>query len=185
MSDKNLQDIKDAITDAGGALLAYSKTGSVFLPLDGDLYVAVGSLAGIAHVAGKSIDEAAPAVPAPSQGPVELTDKRIGELWLTVFRIEHATNRQIAFARAIERELRAGSSDVRDKAPQWISVDERLPEPRKQVLVVGIGLGPQKRYTTDYYAAWYADMGHWERWPHQEPPTHWMPLPEAPAASKE
>lgn len=61
MSDKNLQDIKDTITESGKALLSYSKTGSAFLPLDGDMYVAVGTLAGIASVAGKEVGESAPA----------------------------------------------------------------------------------------------------------------------------
>jgi hypothetical protein len=116
MSDKNLQDIKDAITDAGRALLAYSKTGSVFLPLDGDLYVAVGSLAGIAHVAGKSIDEAAPTAQAPSQVPAELTDELIEELFMPLMAELPAKSALQQFARAIERELRAGSSDVRDQA---------------------------------------------------------------------
>ena len=61
MSDKNLQDIKDTITEAGKALLSYSKTGSAFLPLDGDMYVAVGTLAGMASVAGKEVGESASA----------------------------------------------------------------------------------------------------------------------------
>jgi hypothetical protein len=38
-------------------------------------------------------------------GASALSEKRIGELWLTVCRIKHATNRQIAFARAVEAEL--------------------------------------------------------------------------------
>jgi hypothetical protein len=70
MNDKNLQDIKDTVTDAGKALLDYSKTGAFFLPLNGDLYVAVGTMAGIAHAAGKVMDEAAPA----AQAQAELTD---------------------------------------------------------------------------------------------------------------
>lgn len=36
----------------------------------------------------------------------ELTDERIGELYLSVRHIGHATNRELAFARAIEAEVR-------------------------------------------------------------------------------
>jgi hypothetical protein len=202
MSDKNLQDIKDAITDAGSALLAYSKTGSVFLPLDGDLYVAVGSLAGIAHVAGKSIDEAAPAAQAPSQVPAELTDERIIEIIarigshsLNVTRAHELGGKTstimedegvIEFARAIERELRAGSSDVRDKALQWISVDERLPEPGRWLVAVE---------TDDGMEVHSLDLNKKNQWMHEGEPTfchgyyfhpmYWAPLPAAPAASKE
>lgn len=70
MDNKNIQEIKDTVKTAGAALLACSKTGAAFLPLDGDLHVAVGTLAGIAHAAGKSMDDVAPAV----QAQAELTD---------------------------------------------------------------------------------------------------------------
>jgi hypothetical protein len=48
-----------------------------------------------------------PASPAPAsaQEGQGLTEKRIGELWIKVMGITHATNRQIAFAREIEREF--------------------------------------------------------------------------------
>jgi hypothetical protein len=90
-----------------------------------------------------------------------------------------------AFARDIAKLAYARAQLALQSAPnvgmgEWISVDERLPDPRKQVLVIAVGAGPQKRYTTDYYAAWQNDSGTWERWPHREPPTHWMPLPSAP-----
>jgi hypothetical protein len=78
------------------------------------------------------------------------------------------------------RETKGAAVAKADQASEWISVDERMPEYRKQVLVIGTGFGPQKRYTTDYYAAWYSEAGIWERWPHPKPPTHWMPLPAAP-----
>jgi hypothetical protein len=130
MNDNNLQDIKDTVTDAGKALLAYSKTGAAFLPFDGDLYVAVGTLASIAHVAGKSMDEAAPAARAPSQVPAELTDERIDQLWRHSCEVGGAYSQQFVrhFAKAIEREVRLSAVREARNEAQWISVDERLPE---------------------------------------------------------
>lgn len=34
-------------------------------------------------------------------------------------------------------------------------------------------------YTTDPYCVW-RDGDTFARWPHQFPPTHWMPIPEPP-----
>jgi hypothetical protein len=53
MSTKEFQSLKKVILTAGQDLLDRSRTGSVFLPLDETNYVAVGTLAGILHVAGK------------------------------------------------------------------------------------------------------------------------------------
>jgi hypothetical protein len=119
MNDKNLQDIKDTVTDAGKALLAYSKTGAAFLPFDGDLYVAVGTLASIAHVAGKSMDEAAPA----AQAQAELTDERIDQLWRHSCDVGGDTTQQFTrhFAKAIAREVRL--SAVREHEPSNLVAD--------------------------------------------------------------
>lgn len=74
----------------------------------------------------------APASPAPSQVPAELSDERIleiiariGSSSLNVTRVHELGGKTstmmedegvIEFARSIERELRAGSSDVREQA---------------------------------------------------------------------
>ena len=62
-------------------------------------------------------------------------------------------------------------------APQWISVEERLPNHYEEVLVVS-------KLKNIVYFAWYdADismfMGHGHMWTTREV-THWMPLPEPP-----
>jgi hypothetical protein len=148
MSDKNLQDIKDAITDSGSALLAYSKTGSVFLPLDGDLYVAVGSLAGIASVAGKGIEDISPAV----QAQAELTDEEIveatSEIYLSDFGGKGTQAYDIAVARAVlaaqATKARAGSSDVRaqalDSVIEFLTMQEGWTEEEKKVVWVCVKL---------------------------------------------
>lgn len=68
------------------------------------------------------------------------------------------------------------SADVQP-APQWISVEERLPNHYEEVLVVS-------KLKNIVYFAWYdADismfMGHGHMWTTREV-THWMPLPEPP-----
>lgn len=62
-------------------------------------------------------------------------------------------------------------------APQWISVEERLPNHYEEVLVVS-------KLKNIVYFAWYdADismfMGNGHMWTTREV-THWMPLPEPP-----
>jgi hypothetical protein len=53
MSTQEFQSLTNVIRTAGQDLLDRSQTGAVFLPLDETNYVAVGTLAGILHVAGK------------------------------------------------------------------------------------------------------------------------------------
>lgn len=65
----------------------------------------------------------------------------------------------------------------------WISVKERLPEDKEPILMVSVFAGPRRNYITDQYAGWRIG-DNWARWPHDEQPTHWMPLPEAPEKSE-
>jgi len=60
--------------------------------------------------------------------------------------------------------------------PKWISVEERLPEPEKDVLVLYRG----KYRCIGYYSE---DCGLWiinDAPTYDETVTHWMPLPEPP-----
>ena len=71
------------------------------------------------------------------------------------------------------RVLMEAFARLKEKVPTWISVEERLPEPRKRVLACAC----DDRH--DYYkevsfllpnGAWFGGFE----------PTHWMPLPEPP-----
>lgn len=73
------------------------------------------------------------------------------------------------------------NSDHEQEQSKWISVKERLPESRKDVLVVALW---HERWQT--MLGWHSDQE--EKWriitPHGEREaggvTHWMPLPEPP-----
>lgn len=64
------------------------------------------------------------------------------------------------------------------QANEWVSVEDRLPENKLMVLMVGINKGQRGDYTTDMYTGWHD--GEWVRWVHSFDPTHWMPLPSPP-----
>lgn len=55
---------------------------------------------------------------------------------------------------------------------KWISVDERLPEDRKDVLVYLKG--------GDFRVSHCAAGGYWQIWTRELDVTHWMPLPDPP-----
>ena len=77
----------------------------------------------------------------------------------------------------IER-LTAENAALREKVPQWISVEERRPEPWKRVLATdGIFVGEAYRTSTD---TWRRYDGIAMRDCLGSIVTHWMPLPEAP-----
>lgn len=77
----------------------------------------------------------------------------------------------------IER-LTAENVALREKAPQWISVEERRPEPGKRVLATdGIFVGEAYRTSAD---TWRRYDGIAMRDCIGSVVTHWMPLPEAP-----
>ena len=78
----------------------------------------------------------------------------------------------------IER-LTAENAALREKVPQWISVEERRPEPGKRVLATdGVFVGEAYRTSAD---TWRRYDGIAMRDCLGSIVTHWMPLPEAPA----
>ena len=77
----------------------------------------------------------------------------------------------------IER-LTAENAELREKVPQWISVEERRPEPGKRVLATdGVFVGEAYRTSAD---TWRRYDGIAMRDCLGSIVTHWMPLPEAP-----
>lgn len=81
-----------------------------------------------------------------------------------------------AAASLIER-LTAENAALREKVPQWISVEERSPEPGKRVLATdGVFVGEAYRTSAD---TWRRYDGIAMRDCLGSIVTHWMPLPEA------
>ncbi len=82
-------------------------------------------------------------------------------------------------AEAIEL-LTAENAALREKVPQWISVEERRPEPGKRVLATdGVFVGEAYRTSAD---TWRRYDGIAMRDCLGSIVTHWMPLPGAPEA---
>ena len=82
----------------------------------------------------------------------------------------------------IER-LTAENAALREKVPQWISVEEQRPDPGKRVLATdGIFVGEAYRTSAD---TWRRYDGIAMRDCLGSVITHWMPLPEAPDAPAE
>ena len=82
-----------------------------------------------------------------------------------------------AAAELIER-LTAENAALREKVPQWISVEERRPEPGKRVLATdGVFVGEAYRTSAD---TWRRYDGTAMRDCLGSIVTHWMPLPSAP-----
>lgn len=80
-------------------------------------------------------------------------------------------------AEAIER-LTAENAALREKVPQWISVEERRPEPGKRVLATdGVFVGEAYSTSAD---TWRRYDGIAMRDCLGSIVTHWMPLPEEP-----
>lgn len=85
---------------------------------------------------------------------------------------------EFAAANVIER-LTAENAALREKVPQWISVEERRPEPGKRVLATdGVFVGEAYRTSAD---TWRRYDGIAMRDCLGSIVTHWMPLPEAAA----
>lgn len=84
---------------------------------------------------------------------------------------------EFAAANVIER-LTAENAALREKVPQWISVEERRPEPGKRVLATdGVFVGEAYRTSAD---TWRRYDGIAMRDCLGSIVTHWIPLPEAP-----
>lgn len=84
---------------------------------------------------------------------------------------------EFAAANVIER-LTAENAALREKVPQWISVDGRKPEPGKRVLATdGVFVGEAYRTSAD---TWRRYDGIAMRDCLGSIVTHWMPLPDAP-----
>lgn len=62
---------------------------------------------------------------------------------------------------------------------------ESAPIGKTMFVVIGVtdgnGFTGDRPYTTDPCCVWRDEDGRFARWPHHWPPTHWMPLPPAPA----
>ena len=85
----------------------------------------------------------------------------------------------IALAQRKQTEAEAERDALREKVPQWISVEERLPIDRlKKYLVAFRDVGGPIVDMARYFPSdgWTCD--HWDV--PQKLITHWMPLPEAP-----
>jgi len=86
----------------------------------------------------------------------------------------------VGAADLIER-LTAENTALREKVPQWISVEERRPEPGKRVLATdGVFVGEAYRTSAD---TWRRYDGIAMRDCLGSVVTHWLPLPEAPAGT--
>lgn len=84
----------------------------------------------------------------------------------------------IALAQRKQAEAEAERDALREKVPQWISVEERRPEPGKRVLAAdGIFVGEAYRTSAD---TWRRYDGIAMRDCLGSIVTHWMPLPEEP-----
>ena len=84
---------------------------------------------------------------------------------------------EFAAANVIER-LTAENAALREKVPQWISVEEQRPEPGKRVLATdGVFVGEAYRTSAD---TWRRYDGIAMRDCLGSVVTHWMPLPVAP-----
>lgn len=84
----------------------------------------------------------------------------------------------IALAQRKQAEAEAENAALREKAPQWTSVDDRHPKPGTRVLATdGVFVGEAYRTSAD---TWRRYDGIAMRDCIGSVVTHWMPLPEAP-----
>ena len=78
----------------------------------------------------------------------------------------------------IIQDLRRENAKLRERVPEWISVEDRLPEDNSDVLAY-LSIGEEGRIYPANYAkgVWFDCIFNA---PVTESTTHWMPLPEPP-----
>ena len=82
----------------------------------------------------------------------------------------------------IIQDLRRENAELRARVPQWISVDDRLPEPKHEFdarnwYLVALSNGVVKELAYEFHNHSVFGYG-WRETAY--PVTHWMPLPEPP-----
>ena len=81
------------------------------------------------------------------------------------------------------QDLRRENAELRARVPQWISVDDRLPEEGEYVLCVlkGFKYGGKIQVCKFVPADKFKDKPYFEHFRNGFPSvTHWMPLPQPP-----
>ena len=91
-------------------------------------------------------------------------------------------------------EARGRFEDMLSAAPtppviedRWQPIETAPRDSKTMFVVIGISVdvGNAFPYTTDPWCVWRTLEGRFERWPHKFQPTHWMPLPKAPAMQED
>ena len=82
----------------------------------------------------------------------------------------------------IIQDLRRENAELRARVPQWVSVDDRLPEPKHEFdarnwYLVALSNGVVKELAYEFHNHSVFGYG-WRETAY--PVTHWMPLPEPP-----
>ena len=80
------------------------------------------------------------------------------------------------------QDLRRENAELRARVPKWISVDDRLPEPKHEFdarnwYLVALSNGVVKELAYEFHNHSVFSYG-WRETAY--PVTHWMPLPEPP-----
>ena len=80
------------------------------------------------------------------------------------------------------QDLRRENAELKARVPQWISVDDRLPEPKHEFdarnwYLVALSNGVVKELAYEFHNHSIFGYG-WRETAY--PVTHWMPLPEPP-----
>lgn len=109
-----------------------------------------------------------------------LTDRAADRIEKQAVEIRELRNSLAVFGQA--------NAALRDKVPEWIPVSERLPEPKKMVLLIVNGKVKNISFVDAYELGEFDTDEGWilEMWPEWKDPkvTHWMPLPELPEEEK-
>lgn len=98
-----------------------------------------------------------------------------------IFKDRECVEHLAAAAASLIERLTAEDAALREKVPQWISVEGRKPEPGKRVLATdGVFVGEAYRTSAD---TWRRYDGIAMRDCIGSIVTHWMPLPSAPKSA--